>query len=50
MPDGRITGRVSLPPGSRLMYADSATMWAAAAAPAGKPGSHVLVKYRIIRP
>jgi hypothetical protein len=49
-PDGRITGRVSLPPGARLMYADRDTLWVARPVSDGKPDSRVLVRYRIVRP
>jgi hypothetical protein len=50
LPDGRIAGRVAPPPGSRLLYADSATIWAASEAPGGKSGAPILVRYRLVRP
>ena len=49
-PDGAIAGRVSLPSGSRLVYADSTTLWVATAASGGNPGSRAVVRYRIVKP
>ena len=48
-PDGRIAGRVSLPSGARLVFADLDTMWVATTAPDGKAGSQYVVRYRIVR-
>jgi hypothetical protein len=49
-PDGGIAGRVALPPGARLVYADRDTIWVANVAPGGRTGARVLVRYRIVKP
>lgn len=49
-PDGRVAGHVTLPPGSRFLYADDRVIWTAARLPGGPPRSQMLVRYRILRP
>ena len=49
-PDGRIAGRVSPPPGSRLVYADRSTIWVVASPSGARPASRSLIRYRIVRP
>ena len=48
--DGRVAGRVTLPRGARLLYADGAGLWVAMAKTGAPRGDELLVRYHIVRP